>query len=769
MIVVKNQFTEEQLKTIRSLSDACGLSTSITKILYSRGHDTKEKIDRFLSPGKKHFRSPFLLKDMKEVVERITLAKQNDETVVIYGDYDADGICASAIMYYSLRDFGINAIPVIPERADGYGLTEKLIDRVMEEYNPDLIITVDCGISGYKEVEYVRDLGADIIVTDHHELPDVLPSCLTVNCKFRNQDYPFESLCGAGVAWKLATALIGEKANKYLDFAALATVADSMPLVDENRDIVVEGLKNIRGERGHRAFKELINAAKVKEVNSTALAFALAPRVNAAGRMGDAKSALQMFLSQSPAEIFDLASQLTKYNIERQTECDELYRSAKQKLLQKGAYDRVIVLEDSSWKNGLIGIVAAKLVEEYSRPVILFVNKNGILHGSARSVEDVNILEAISQNKEHLIEFGGHSQAAGVTVSIDNLQAFEEGLAAYISQKYPFDAFEHKVEVEDEIVDEFSLAFAKELLLLEPFGTGNKKPLFAIRCEKINPQLLREGSTHVQFTTPALDMIYFGGSSNLDMLKAPVEKSIVFEPNVSTYNGKQSLKGYVKSFEVEVKRNKELGLESFRRNLLALTAQEQADGEVLKGEQLTAVINEALKEPYGTVFMISTLLTLEKFPQLKELPLYFTAPRSRNLINCVVLAPASSIDGFKRIIYLDTPLGSYKNKNNEQVYINGDIDIQSITPPISATRSDITSVYNFLRSAVGTRAGSSVELYFKIYQEVPEITRYQFVFACEVLIELGMFYFSAGKLRADTKVKSHLELSKIYTKFGGRN
>ena len=242
----QTNFTNEQLNTIDFLTKTTGLLKETVSILFSRGYTDKLSIEKFLNPSKKNFNSPFLLSGMTDAVERLELARDNGETVVVYGDYDVDGICSTTILYNALKDFGILANVVIPERINGYGLTESVIDEVVENYCPDLIITVDCGIGGDNEVEYLKDLGVDVIVTDHHEIPEVLPDCITINCRLKNQDYPFDSLCGAGVAYKLAYALIGEIADKYLDLVALATVADSMPLVDENRDIVVEGLNIIK-------------------------------------------------------------------------------------------------------------------------------------------------------------------------------------------------------------------------------------------------------------------------------------------------------------------------------------------------------------------------------------------------------------------------------------------------------------------------------------------------------------------------------------------
>jgi len=771
MIVLKNQLGPEQLNIVRSLADRSGVSVPTAKILYTRGVDTVNKVKRFLSPGKQHFTSPFELKGVSEAVERITAARDGGETVVIYGDYDADGICATAILYYALKEFGIDAYTAIPERADGYGLSEKMIDEVMEAYNPDLIVTVDCGISGYREVEYIQDLGVDVIVTDHHELPEILPECTTVNCKFKDQEYGFDGLCGAGVAYKLATALIGQRANAYLDFAALATVADSMPMIDENRDIVHEGLKLLKGPNVRPCFKALIDGCKVRDMTSTALAYSIAPRVNAAGRMGDATCALKLFLSDSPSEIFELAAKLNTYNMERQVECDALYASAKQKLQKKGAYNRVIVLEDSSWKNGLVGIVAAKLVEEFTRPVIMFVNKDGVLHGSARSVDEINILDAIIQNKEHLIEFGGHSQAAGVTLAADKLDDFERGLNDYISATYGDKVFQPKVEVEDYVEGEFSIRFARELGLLEPFGTGNKRPLFAVETDIINPIPLKEGSPHVSFYTEALDMIYFGGLKHAETLRAPVKKTVVFEANITTFGGRESLRGYVKTFETEIVPCKELGLELLRCNLRNLRSSSEGESAEYVGKDvIDGVIEQSLSCAYGTLFVASSLKTLEAFPVLKDLPVSINAPALRNLSNCIVLAlNGGDITGFKRIVYLDNPVYRVKKMAAKEVFVNKDIDVFSQMPSFKPDKNGVAEVFSLLRENEGARANSSVDLYVAGITKGTDITRYQLIFAAEVLEELGIISYGGGRLRYDRRIKNDINNSNIFKKFSGWN
>lgn len=378
-IVPEFKFSEEQLNIIKHLSKECGLLEDTVKILYGRGIDDKEKIESFIRPSRSHFISPFKMSGMNEAVALITRARAENWCVAVYGDYDADGVCASTIMYNALKDFGIDAVIYIPERRDGYGLNKTAIDEIFEEHFPQLFITVDCGISCAEEVEYIKEQGAEVIVTDHHELPDILPDCICINPKF-NDGYIYDNLCGAGVALKVGVALNGESAYDYLDFAAIATVADSVSLTGENRDIVAEGLKLINSTPKSN-YSHFLSKNETSATAQT-LAFGIAPKINAAGRMGDARSALKLFMETDENAIFDLSCKLTSYNLERQKYCDELYASAKQKLKERGAYGKVVMLWDESWNTGFVGIVAARLAEEYARPALLFV-RNGDKIGRA--------------------------------------------------------------------------------------------------------------------------------------------------------------------------------------------------------------------------------------------------------------------------------------------------------------------------------------------------------------------------------------------------
>ena len=735
-----------------------GLFPETVEILFNRGVKTEREVEYFLNPGKHHFKDPFTFRGINEAVVRIREAKENGETVIVYGDYDADGICATSILYSALKEYGVNAIPFVPERSDGYGLSVETIDKLFDETYPDLLITVDCGISCHDEIEYVKSLGVDVIVTDHHELPDRLPECVIVNCKMPGE-YGFEGLCGAGVAFKLATALIGTDANKYLDYAAIATIADSMPLVDENRDIVFEGIKQIKSGRAHRAVNELIAISNVRDVNSTTLAFTIAPRINAAGRMGDAYSALRLLLSDDEAEIEDLALKLNAFNTRRQQECEALYKSARAKLIAECYDKKVVVLCDSDWNSGLVGIIAARLVEEFSRPVVLFVNNGGSLHGSARSVESVNIFEAISSCKEYVSDFGGHAQAAGVTVSEENFSLFKAALIKYIDERYSYDIFKPQKSAEMIIENRFSLKLAKEINRLEPFGTGNKKPQFCIKALDLSPSPMRVGSPHLMLKTPQIDLIYFNGLNSLELLSSGVEKYVVFEPNVSVYNKEESLKGYVKDVEYVVTANERVVLDSYRESLLTAFT-DNDDYLYVSGSMTENLAYEAENEHFGTLFAVYNPLTLERYPRIMGLERHLYSTANRNLVNNVVISPTElNVSGYRKMIYLDRPLGSVKNFSDiKETFINRSeraFDYSSL----DVSKQTFGEIFKALKKLEFSRCASSVDLSLKCNLQYSKM---QLIFAIEVFFELGLFSINKGVLRYNDGLKTSLDSSRIY-------
>ena len=764
-IVPEYVYSEEQQHIISMLAQETGLSEQITCILYGRGFDTVEKIQKFMRPSKKNFLSPFLMRGMREAVDMLTEARDMGKTVAVFGDYDADGICALAIMYYALREFGIQPYIYVPERADGYGLSEEAIDRIFEECNPELFITVDCGISCAKEAQYIYELGSDVIVTDHHELPETLPDCVIINPKL-DDDYPYDNLCGAGVAFKLACALIGEKAYAYLDFATLATVADSVPLLGENRDIVTEGLRlfntNLRP-----CFAGLLG--KIYDgVTAQSLAFNIAPRVNAAGRMGDAYSAFALFTAERETDVYDLSVKLCTYNSERQKCCDELYASVKQKLKDKGVYGNVIMLSDEGWNTGFVGIVAARIAEEFNRPTLLFVHNGDMLKGSARSIDTINIFNALKNCSQYIAEFGGHAQAAGVNVHIDNFDALEQALNEEIGKTYTDDAFEQRVYASGEITARFPEKLAKELMALEPYGIGNRKPLFYITAGACDVKPIKTASPHIAIKSEHIDLTYFSGIKHQKIIAGDVKKQIVFDVNISMYKGREYIKGIVRDllYDGRTGRNTANGIfSSVVDGFYAPNVSVKAE-ELSLAQTKSLVMQKRAENKYGLCLIASDRRTLKAFDELADMPCNLFEPSSKNVTNRIIVAPREDVDlsMYRDIVFLDKPIKYYlQTLQGRQVFVNADIKGDKAFETLTASRDTLLGIYSALRREFDSLYGETAEEVATSCDGLGFEKR-EFIFALKVFEELGLVAFENGKLTVYRGVKAELTDSVLYRK-----
>lgn len=764
-IVPEYTFTEAQLNAVARLSRETGLTEHIVRILYARGVDTVEAIRKFMHPSRKNFLSPFLMKGMREAAEMIAAARDEGKTVAVFGDYDADGICASAIMYHALREYGIEANVYVPERSDGYGLSVEAVDKIFEDCQPELFITVDCGISCAAEAQYIYELGADVIVTDHHELPETLPDCVVVNPKLKD-DYPYDNLCGAGVAFKLACALLGEEAYKYLDFAALATVADSVPLLGENRDIVTEGLRLINS-RPRSCFAALLGKT-YDNVTAQNLAFTVAPRINAAGRMGDAQAAFRLFTSVDESEILELAAKLSAYNAERQKYCDELYASAKAKLRKKGAYGNVIMLSDESWNAGFVGIVAARLAEEYNRPALLFVHNGDMLKGSARSIESINIYAALRNCSEYIEEFGGHAQAAGINLKEENFDKLEAALGAEIARTHTAEDFEQRICVSEEISEPFPEKFARELEAMEPYGVGHRRPLFCLSAEKCQARPLKFLSPHLSVKSGYIELIYFSGAKNLRLVESDVKKQFIFEADISRFRGREYVRGIVRDLLYDGRTGREISGSIFSNSVArAYSPPVGVDAEELTAAQIGELIERKKKEcAYGLCLIASDRRTLRFYDDLDGFGCDLFYPSSRNLANELIVSPApdAEIGGYRDFVFLDTPSDfNIAELEGRHVYVNGEICGYKMLAGLDTRRESLLEIFSALRREAASLNGGTAEELALACGALGFDSR-EFIFALNVFEELGLVAFSEGHLTVYRGIKADLNDSAIYRK-----
>ncbi len=749
-IIYEGNITTEQGKYINSLAVSCNVSFDMARLLYCRKIDTVEKVNAFLNPSKSGFLDPYKLNGVAEAVNRIAKALKFNEKVLIFGDYDADGVMATSTLYFCLKHYGIDAICTIPERDDGYGLNLDIVKNIKEKENISLIITVDCGVSDYDKVEEIKKMGIDVIVTDHHEPPEILPNTIVINPKIEGQEYGFTELCGAGVAYKLGYALIGELADECLDLVAVATVSDSMELVGENRNIVTEGLKLFNTNKIRPAIKYLLGEND-KVVTAQTIAFSIAPKINAGGRMGDAKTSLDLFLSKSNAQISELTEKLKAYNVNRQVICDQIYREAKAEIEKTGANkDSVILIYKEGWKTGFIGIAASKLVDEYSRPVIVFAENNDTLKGSARSIDGINIFEIISSKKELLEAYGGHSQASGITVKKENFELLRKELnQSFLSLYGDFD-FTKKIYADWKIEGKFSKKFAKEIELLGPFGLSNRKPLFGYDVESIKSIPLKYGSPHYNISTDCLEMLNFNGGNDVSLLLMPTKKTILFETNVSVFKNKESIKGFVKKIVPDYDFNslKPYCFEAQLNNVLSSSK-----------EEVLPLKNTNVVRGKGTLFAINDYKNLEHYPELKNLPVSMFVPEIANGLDTIVVSPTILPESYNNVFYLDTPTNFLHT--NATCWCNFELSGLSYVKNIKTDREYLLKLYSDLLK-FNSKTFDDFYSFYKATKIQTDV--YTFVFALEVFKELGFVKIIGDLFKVDISVKNKLENSKIYNK-----
>lgn len=506
-MIKKWEFYNSDEKLVDEICERYNLNKVIGKIIVNRHVVNDEDVRIFITPTRDDFHDPFLFKGMDIAVERIIKAINNKEKILIYGDYDVDGITSTTVLKKYLMDRGISVDTYIPNRLhEGYGLNKNAIDTIKER-NIDLIITVDCGISAIEEVDYAVSLGMDVIVTDHHEVGEKLPNALAViDAKRKDNTYPFRSLAGVGVVFKLIQALSikleikPEEYLKYLDLVCVGTISDIVPLEGENRTIAKLGLMLIKVTR-NLGLRELIKSSGYKEIDSNTISFGVAPRINACGRMGHEEESLKLFLAEDLESATKITKELNEYNTLRQSTEKAIYEEAVQEIDRNHLDEKnSIVLGGKGWHHGVIGIVSSKVTDKYYKPSILLSFEDDIAKGSGRSVPGFDLYEGLTKCEDLLEKYGGHSMAVGLTLKKENLEKFKERFEQIAKEKN-IKELVPIIYIDDELkLKDINMDLVKSISILEPFGEANKVPLFLIRNLKIDSiRALSEGR-HLKLT-----------------------------------------------------------------------------------------------------------------------------------------------------------------------------------------------------------------------------------------------------------------------------
>ena len=546
---------ENNNEKIEYIKEKFELNHLTAKILSNRNILGKEMdyndIRKFLNPTRNDFYDPFLLPDMEKAIDRIEEAITKNEKILIYGDYDADGITSTTLLTKFFKDIGINVENYIPNRlTEGYGLNNKAIDKIKEK-ETKLIITVDCGITSIKEIEYAKKLGIDVIITDHHEPSEEIPKAIAIiDAKRKNNKYPFNQLAGCGIAFKLTQALsIKRNLNeniylKNLDIVAIGTISDLVPIVDENRVIVKLGLMLLKQTK-NIGLKLLLKKSQIKEIDSTSISFGITPRINAAGRLGNQYDSLELFITENYEKAENLAEKLNSYNLERQKIGNKIYEEA---LLQlKDKENNCIILGKENWHHGIIGIVSSKITEKFYKPSILVCFEGEKAIGSGRSIEGFDLYKAISSSKQYLSAVGGHTMACGLSLLKKDFEKFKSSVEKYTNEKLDLSKQEQKIII-DYIIKDYDLEIdkIKELSILKPYREQNPEPIIMYQnLEIIGIRTLSENK-HIKLLLKnkdnvKIDVIGFNLGELAEIYKIGDKINIIGNIEINTFNGKDTI------------------------------------------------------------------------------------------------------------------------------------------------------------------------------------------------------------------------------------
>lgn len=553
----KWQIYQVNEKEIEELQEKYKMNKLLATILSNRGIVKEEQIEKFLKPKRNDFYDPYGMPDMKITVDRIIKAIENNEKTIIYGDYDVDGITSVTVLKSFLEERGLEVGVYIPNRLDeGYGLNKNAIEKISQE-GYTLMITVDCGISAIEEVKYASELGIETLITDHHEPGEELPEALAVvDAKRKDNTYQCRNLAGVGVVFKLIQAIsirlgLEEKEYlKYLDIVCIGTISDIVPLTDENRVIVKLGLKLVQQTR-NLGLRSILQATGYNKIDSIAISFGVAPRINACGRMGHQEEALNLFLSKDINEVNELTQKLNAYNKERQEIEKNIFADAVEQINANNLQEKnTIVLMGKNWHHGVIGIVSSKITEMYFKPSILLCEEGDIGKGSGRSIPGFDLYEALTKCQKSVDRFGGHAMAIGITIKKDKLEELKNEFEE-IAQENHIEEIVPILKIDSQInLDEINKEMVESLKELEPFGEENKTPLFLFKNLKIDSIRALTDGKHLKLTVKEnkniVNAIGFNIGELANEYKIGDKVDIVGNLEINSFNGVDNIQINIK-------------------------------------------------------------------------------------------------------------------------------------------------------------------------------------------------------------------------------
>ncbi|HHX48959.1 MAG TPA: single-stranded-DNA-specific exonuclease RecJ [Clostridiales bacterium] len=747
---------------LKIISYKLGINETIISLLFDRGLNTEEKIKTFLYGSLDDLEPVSIFTDGVKIKNLILKHLSQNSKIIIYGDYDCDGILASSMLYLSLKKIGANVEVFIPDRKeDGYGLNLSSLSNIIDSKKPNLIITVDCGITSVSEVNFLQKRGVDIIITDHHVPSNELPNCLIMNPHLTKGSTP---LCGAGVAYKLIQILFGEKeSQQYLDLCAIATIADIVPLVGDNRILAKEGLNVLSGYVKRTGLQYLLNELNLsypKKIKSSDISFKIAPTLNSSGRLSNAQKSFELMTTRNEKYAKVLSKELVIENEERKNITDDVFNKANVLLIDYNlAHNAIIVLKDN-WEAGVLGIAASSLANKFNRPVILFSKDGDMLKGSCRSIKGVNILDLLNECSGLIENYGGHSMAAGLTLKNENFDFFVKKINLLAKQIYAPDVFKHKFYYDIELdFDDLDINFANQLALLEPYGSANNKPIFKTSKNTIEVEQIKLHPHLKSKLNNGVELIMFNKLEHFHLLKSGLSKNLYYYIDINEFRNKKTIQCNI--LDIEYTNNylddSFLDLEILNRYIVNYDNNKKS----LKKKHYSSTEN------FGKVLLVFTKKTFDllssKFPEYNKniIKLY-----SSNAFNTILLAPSKkeSFDYFEEIIVYDDPPNEYLENlilKYGNIVKKGDIShLSSIDfKNYNFNRNKLVKTFYAIRSSEDKKLTS---IYNAIKKTDHMLNDFDWFASLLIFKELNIISIDEGILQISNE-KRNLNDSKIFT------
>lgn len=719
----------------------------ISKKAETNGFD----LDKFLNPSADQLRDANLLFNMKEAAQKIQNAINEKKKILVYGDYDADGICSSTILYLFFKSLGANVDVFIPNRFDnGYGISVEAIEEIEFEFNPDLIVTVDLGITAVEEVEILKQEGIDIVITDHHIPLSEVPDCLIVDPKYNSKDYGFDALCGAGVALKLVEAMSNrETALDYVDICSIATVGDIVPLVDENRVIAKLGIEKINSGNCLKSLTFLKNKLEIDILTSTDISFKIVPRLNACGRMDSAIKVFEFLVENDEKQLERKYTEIESDNTLRLASIDKGNKII-DNCLKNSNLNEPSLLVVGDFHEGIVGILASRLCHEFNKPAIIFTKtEEGTLKGSGRSIASVDIHKIISTMTDMLENFGGHKMAVGLELQPEVFDQFKTEFNKKIDEvstedDFLIDNLMFDIEITD---DDLSLDFVKQLSMLEPFGCENEKPVLALKTNQMNVVPVSEKAfKHYKcFTLKNNSLMGFSFYNKASVVASKSTKQFIVELGTNTFKGKTSLNAIIKNLNVLSANLEGFEEQSFMTSLYnkyySIFDFNNQENYVLTKNVESEISKLFAESKYGTLVVASTqddICVVEKLGLQK----YYSAEPFKNGQNTVLVNPKGVVDineivGYKNIIFL------HKVFNNEHLFLSQKFRVvepeqkTKIDIQISKDREVLAMVYKLAIAFSTLKANDVLDLASKLALKSGNLSASQILFGLIVFMELN--------------------------------